>query len=118
MFFLYNYCQGKDLGWVDWVAELNRSPNLLLSNQSTTKSICGCVQAVLDLNPDHYDLYEGADTEDVLDEFEAHRSSWSFLSLVNMRRKDISLNPFNTTCVGIRTNKDYTIRLQVTRKSR
>lgn len=96
--------------------------HLNLFNNATHLS-CYCLttfmiylQAVLDLNPDQYNLYEGVSSEDVLDEFEAHRSSWSFLSLVNMRRKDISLNPFNTTCVGIQTHKDYKIHLQVTRK--
>uniref|UniRef100_A0A1B6DEG5 Nuclear envelope integral membrane protein 1 n=1 Tax=Clastoptera arizonana TaxID=38151 RepID=A0A1B6DEG5_9HEMI len=70
--------------------------------------------AVLQMNisQDKYELYKGKTAREVLEEFESLRSYWS-LNFLNWKSKDFKINPFNSTCFGIRTNEDYLITLNV-----
>ncbi|XP_054272480.1 nuclear envelope integral membrane protein-like [Macrosteles quadrilineatus] len=62
-----------------------------------------------------YDLYIGADEQEVWTlYFEDSKTSWGF-NVLSRRRKYISLDPFNTTCLGIDTGNDYTLKVSVTR---
>lgn len=63
--------------------------------------------------PEKYDIFEGTDEADVWAQYESSQSKWGF-NLFNWGRRSIVLNPFNTTCLGIRTTKNYTLKIHVT----
>jgi hypothetical protein len=69
----------------------------------------------LAVTSDKYELYDGADQNEVLAEYEQHRSSWS-INPFSWKQKDIKLNPFNQSCVGIYSSKDYEIHLNIISK--
>uniref|UniRef100_A0A1B6F628 DUF4203 domain-containing protein n=1 Tax=Cuerna arida TaxID=1464854 RepID=A0A1B6F628_9HEMI len=71
------------------------------------------VSVSIDLPAEQYDLYEGVDSREVMGRFEARSSSWHWNTFWNSEQKSyISLDPFNSTCFGIKTLNDYTIKLE------
>jgi hypothetical protein len=70
------------------------------------------IQLQLAVKSDKYDLYDGADENEVLAEYEQHRSSWA-ISPFSWKQKDIKLNPFNQSCVGIYSSEEYGIYLNI-----
>jgi hypothetical protein len=69
----------------------------------------------LDIVSDKYELYDGANENEVLAEYEQHRSSWSIAPFY-WKKKDIKLNPFNQSCVGIHTSEDFEVYLNIISK--
>lgn len=65
------------------------------------------------LNDDLYELFEGESVEAVTEKFKLHQSSWSANLFHFRKRKLIHLDPFNRTCIGILTSKDYRVNLVV-----
>jgi hypothetical protein len=50
-----------------------------------------------------------------LAEYEQHRSSWA-INPFSWKQKDIKLNPFNQSCVGIRSSGSYEVYLNIISK--
>lgn len=71
---------------------------------------------ILNINipPESYKLYEGSHPDDVLLEFESQRSLWHY-NPFSWKRKDVRLDPFNQTCIGIVTSRNYRVELNVIR---
>jgi hypothetical protein len=69
----------------------------------------------LDIASDKYELYDGANEYEVLAEYEQHRSSWA-ISPFSWKQKDIKLNPFNQSCVGIHSSEEYEVHLNIVSK--
>jgi hypothetical protein len=74
-----------------------------------------CIQLQLDVNSDKYELYDGANQNEVLAEYEQHRSSWA-INFFSWKQRDIKLNPFNQSCVGIYSSEEYGIHLNIISK--
>lgn len=70
----------------------------------------------LDHPSDDFSQYEGATPEEVLKEYNEHRFSWN-LNLFSYKQKQIKLDPFNKSCIGIETKRNYVVSLNVIRKS-
>lgn len=68
----------------------------------------------LAVKSDKYELYDGANQNEVLAEYEQHRSSWA-INPFSWKQKDIKLNPFNQSCVGIHSSEEYGIYLNIIR---
>jgi len=69
----------------------------------------------LDIDSDKYELYDGANENEVLAEYEQHRSSWT-IKPFSWKQKDIKLNPFNQSCVGIHSSGSYRVYLNIISK--
>jgi hypothetical protein len=69
----------------------------------------------LAVTSDKYELYDGADENQVLAEYKQHRSSWA-INPFSWKQKDIKLNPFNQSCVGILSSESYEIHLNIISK--
>lgn len=52
----------------------------------------------------------------MLKNFRNHQSSWSPSIFPFWKQKDIKIDPFNTTCIGILTSKTFEVTLHVTSK--
>ncbi|XP_028149433.2 nuclear envelope integral membrane protein 1 [Diabrotica virgifera virgifera] len=61
---------------------------------------------------DDYTLYEGSSPEDVLLEYSKNRFYWS-TSLFPVKQKSFKINPFNSTCIGVKSSARYTVRFNV-----
>lgn len=72
------------------------------------------LQLSISLKPEEYDLYHGVSTEDVLSKYESQKSSWTS-QLFTWRSKNIILDPFNTSCIGIDTSNNYDVVVQIIR---
>ncbi|XP_069702346.1 nuclear envelope integral membrane protein isoform X2 [Periplaneta americana] len=68
----------------------------------------------LDISSDKYEQYDGGNPKEVITEYEQHRSSWS-INLFSWKQKEIKLNPFNESCVGIDSSEGYGIHLNIIR---
>ncbi|XP_039288966.1 nuclear envelope integral membrane protein 1a-like isoform X2 [Nilaparvata lugens] len=66
----------------------------------------------INIPPDSYKLYEGFTAEDVLLEFELQHSLWHY-NPFSFKRKDVRLNPFDQTCIGIVSSRNYRVELNV-----
>jgi len=69
----------------------------------------------LDINGDKYELYDGANPNEVVSEYEQHQSSWA-INLFSWKQKEIRLNPFNQSCVGIYSSEWYEVHLNIISK--
>ncbi|BES95170.1 Uncharacterized conserved protein (DUF2215) [Nesidiocoris tenuis] len=69
------------------------------------------VQIHLSLPPDQYTYYVAPTKDEVVSKFTNDVSSWAF-NMFALKRKSIKINPFNSTCVGIATKHDFTLKLQ------
>jgi hypothetical protein len=72
-------------------------------------------QLQLDISSDKYELYDGANPNEVLAEYEQHRSSWP-INFFSWKQKTVKLNPFNQSCVGIHTLEGYEVHLNIISK--
>lgn len=72
-------------------------------------------QLQLDVSSDKYDLYDGASPNEVLEEYEQHRSSWA-INLFSWKHKTIKLNPFNQSCIGIYSSEGHEVHLNIISK--
>ncbi|XP_066147576.1 nuclear envelope integral membrane protein-like [Euwallacea fornicatus] len=61
---------------------------------------------------DDYNQFDGATPEEVQQEYHDKSYSWS-VNLFSTKSKNIKLNPFNMSCIGIESRDQYTIYLQV-----
>lgn len=68
------------------------------------------VHLIIDLDSDDYTQYDGSTPDVVLHEYEAHRSSWN-MNLFSWKNKNMKLNPFNQSCIGIHSNHEYTVKI-------
>lgn len=68
----------------------------------------------IDLQNDNFVQYDGASPEEVFKKYNEHHSSWS-VSLFSWKQKNIKLNPFNQSCVGIDSREKYNVSLNVIR---
>jgi len=69
----------------------------------------------LDIDNDKYELYDGVNENEVLAEYEQHRSSWA-INPFYWKQKDIKLNPFKQSCVGIHSSGRYGVYLNIISK--
>ncbi|KAK9892440.1 hypothetical protein WA026_019893 [Henosepilachna vigintioctopunctata] len=79
------------------------------------KSVLHIWQSVflnIDLNSEDYTQYDGPSPESVMKEYEARRTSWN-VNLFSWKNKNMKLDPFNQSCVGIESNDEYVVRLRV-----
>ncbi|XP_017778560.1 PREDICTED: nuclear envelope integral membrane protein 1a isoform X2 [Nicrophorus vespilloides] len=72
------------------------------------------VMLQVDLKNDNYLTYEGPTSDAVLKEYLAHRSSWS-LNLFSWKQKQVRLDPFNQSCIGIDSMEEYKVYLNIIR---
>ncbi|XP_044259966.1 nuclear envelope integral membrane protein 1 [Tribolium madens] len=61
-----------------------------------------------------YTQFEGTSPDVVLEEFNANRYSWNF-NLFTNKQKQMHLDPFNKSCIGIDSRDNYTVTLNVIR---
>lgn len=66
----------------------------------------------LDINGESYSQYDGKSPAEVVKKYEEQRSSWS-INLFSTKKKEIKLNPFQQTCIGIETSNIYRISLRL-----
>ncbi|CAG9773026.1 unnamed protein product [Ceutorhynchus assimilis] len=62
---------------------------------------------------DDYTQFDGLTPEDVQKEYNDNSYSWSAVGLFATKSKNLKLNPFNTSCIGIASRDKYSIHLQV-----
>lgn len=72
-------------------------------------------QLQLNISSDKYELYDGGSENEVLAEWEQHRSSWA-INLFSWKQKTIKLKPFNQSCVGICSSEGYEVHLNIISK--
>lgn len=80
------------------------------------KSIVHVWQSIvlnIDSKSNQYGQYEGPDPESVKKEYDAHRSKW--FNLFSWNSKNIKLDPFNQSCLGIESSEDYVLQLNLIR---
>ncbi|CAH1109568.1 unnamed protein product [Psylliodes chrysocephalus] len=61
---------------------------------------------------DEYTLFEGSSPEEVQSEYSKNRFYWS-PNLFMIKQKSFKVDPFNTTCVGVRSFEGYTVQYNV-----
>ncbi|XP_046739234.1 nuclear envelope integral membrane protein 1 isoform X1 [Diprion similis] len=66
----------------------------------------------LDVNGESYSQYDGNMPAEVVKKFEEHRSSWS-INFFSRKKKEIKLNPFQQSCIGIDTSHEYRISVKL-----
>jgi hypothetical protein len=69
----------------------------------------------LDIASDKFELYDGANKNEVLAEYKEHRSFWA-INPFSWKQKDMKLNPFNQSCVGIYSAEGYEVYLNIISK--
>lgn len=67
------------------------------------------------LTSDQYDLYDGDSPAKVLEKYNNLKNAWTG-QLFSWRSRTISIDPFNTSCVGIVTRYRYDVEIQVISK--
>ena len=65
----------------------------------------------MDLPSNDYRVYMGPNVTSVVSLVQASESAW-FYSQLPWRSKDFKLSPFENACLGVQTNKEYTLTLQ------
>lgn len=55
----------------------------------------------LNTNFDTYDLYDGRTPQEVLDKHEENQRSWKFNLFDIQKNKQLRINPFEDTCIGV-----------------
>jgi hypothetical protein len=68
----------------------------------------------LDHPSDDYTQYDGNSPDAVQEEYNEHRYSWN-LNIFSTKQKQMQLDPFNRSCVGIDSRNSYTVTLNVIR---
>jgi hypothetical protein len=66
----------------------------------------------LDHPSDDYTQYDGNSPDAVQEEYNEHRYSWN-LNIFSTKQKQMQLDPFNRSCVGIDSRNSYTVTLNV-----
>ncbi|CAO1405251.1 unnamed protein product [Diamesa hyperborea] len=69
----------------------------------------------IEIERDDYLSYAGKSKEDVEIARENHKSIFSFNFLTRNKKRDIKLNPFNQSCIGIETGNEYKVFLSLIR---
>lgn len=69
----------------------------------------------VEIESDDYLSYAGYSKEDVEISRENHKSIFSFNFLTRNKKRDIKLNPFNQSCIGIETGNEYKVFLSLIR---
>lgn len=69
----------------------------------------------IEIESDDYLSYAGYSKEDVEIARENHKSIFSFNFLTRNKKRDIKLNPFNQSCIGIETANEYKVFLSLIR---
>ncbi|XP_046385732.1 nuclear envelope integral membrane protein 1-like isoform X2 [Ischnura elegans] len=64
------------------------------------------VSVALSIPPNLYEFYIGPTPMDVYKQYDTHQSSWN-INLFSNRSPKITLHPFNGSCLGIYTEKEY-----------
>ena len=65
----------------------------------------------MDMPSNDYRVYIGPNVTSVVSLVQASESAW-FYSQLPWRSKEFKLSPFENVCIGVQTNKEYTITLQ------
>ncbi|KAL1140876.1 hypothetical protein AAG570_000804 [Ranatra chinensis] len=68
------------------------------------------------LTSEQFDQFEGSNPKEVISKFKTHKMSWNF-NFYTFKKKNIKLNPFNETCIGILTKEYYSVELKVISKA-
>lgn len=65
---------------------------------------------------DNFEIYDGGSPDAVKAAYEQHQSSWSFNLIWGARKaREVKLSPFNRSCIGISSSRDYSVYLHVIR---
>lgn len=64
---------------------------------------------------DDFVQYEGDTPTSVKEQYDNQRTVFSFSIMNTSKRRQIKINPFNQTCLGIETPHKYTLQLKVIR---
>ncbi|KAF4516947.1 hypothetical protein B566_EDAN005548 [Ephemera danica] len=72
----------------------------------------------INFSNDKYDLYEGGSVAEVEQQYTKDQSSWTIsLWTTAQKSREVQLKPFNTTCVGVFTMQDFSVKLILLRVS-
>jgi hypothetical protein len=66
----------------------------------------------IDIEGDDFKCYTGFDQKEVVAAQQSHKSIFSFNIFSNTKKRNIKLNAFNQTCIGIDTSSEYSVALQ------
>lgn len=66
----------------------------------------------IDIEEDDFTCYTGFDRSEVIKAQEDHNSIFSFNLFSHTKKRNIKLNAFNQTCIGINTSSEYTVGIQ------
>nr|CAD7203325.1 unnamed protein product [Timema douglasi] len=66
----------------------------------------------INLDPSKFDYYEGPTSNLVWKAYEEARHAWTFDPL-SWKRNDFTLNPFNTSCIGVISTQEYFASLTI-----
>lgn len=70
------------------------------------------VKLNIDIEEDDFTSYYGYDELEVKSAQESHKSIFSLNIFSHSKKRDIKLNPFNQTCIGIETSSEYFVSLK------
>ncbi|XP_065210293.1 nuclear envelope integral membrane protein [Planococcus citri] len=99
-----------------YVRDASRNEPAIFCHKAEPKQVSSMWQTIsisINLNDDNYEKFEGSTPEEVMENFKLHQSSWSPSILPFWKRRDIKIDPFSSTCVGIQTSKPYEIIMNV-----
>lgn len=63
----------------------------------------------IDIDDDDFTCYHGSTEQEVKEAHENHKSIFSFNIFSHSKKRNIKLNPFNQTCIGISTSNEYIV---------
>ncbi|XP_070496835.1 nuclear envelope integral membrane protein-like [Chironomus tepperi] len=66
----------------------------------------------IDIEDDDFTCYHGNTEEEVKEAHDNHKSIFSFNIFSHSKKRNIKLNPFNQTCIGISTSNEYTVNVK------
>ncbi|KAG5681156.1 hypothetical protein PVAND_010616 [Polypedilum vanderplanki] len=66
----------------------------------------------INIDEDDFTCYHGSSVDEVKTAQESHKSIFSFNIFSHSKKKNVKLNPFNDTCIGIETAQEYIVTIQ------
>jgi hypothetical protein len=66
----------------------------------------------IEIEDDDFTCYHGSSKEEVVAAQESHKSIFSLSLFTHSKKRNVKLNPFNHTCIGVSTASEYVVSLQ------
>lgn len=66
----------------------------------------------IDIDEDDFTCYYGGTPEEVIEAHDNSKSIFSFNLFTTSNKRNVKLNPFNTTCIGVAASSQYIVSLQ------